>query len=314
MRKKLVVILAGIMCLGMWGCGTDAVVNDVLDQVANVAQSEDENVLSVKNGTNRNCPGVTYGEAFEEFFGTPTWKYFKGTQDGPDDDGDGQPDYINEDIDVIEFTGYCMYADKEVKALIQFTLDKDAGTFKETYLSFNDVPQSTLTLAGLIESVFESYMEDHDVVVDSQSEENQVNNDAEDASDAEGEDGTAADEIAYPEDMNYYAGELDPTKVSGNYGGVLGQSYAEVNIYGSPDNEVVGKADIYLDSEIENYGGCEYTGELIKLDTNLYSMVNNDNHLILLAMNYDADSDTTYFEFWFDNENLENYYFFGQYE
>lgn len=306
MRKKLVVILAGIMCLGMWGCGTDAVVDDVLDQVANVAQSEDENVLSVKNGTNRNCPGVTYGEAFEEFFGTPTWKYFKGTQDGPDDDGDGQPDYINEDIDVIEFTGYCMYADKEVKALIQFTLDKDAGTFKETYLSFNDVPQSTLTMAGLIESVFESYMEDHNVPVDSQSEENQVNNDAEDASDAE--------EIAYPEDMNYYAGELDTMKVSGNYGGVLGQSYAEVTIYGSSDDEVVGKADIYLDSEIPNYGGNEYIGELIQLDTNVYSLVNHDNHSILLSINYDVDSDTTYFEFWFDNENLENYYLLEPYE
>ena len=59
----------------------------------------------VKNGTNSNYPTVTYGEAFDEFFENPSWRYFTGTQDGPDDDGDGEPDYTKDDVDVIEFAG-----------------------------------------------------------------------------------------------------------------------------------------------------------------------------------------------------------------
>ena len=145
MKKILSIVLVGILCVGLCGCSTDTV-----DQITNVVQSENENVLLVKNGTNDNYPDVTYGDAFEEYFKTPTWKYFKGTQEGPDDDEDGKPDYTNDDIDVVEFTGHCMYKDVEVKALIQFTLDKDASTFTASYLSFNDVPQSSLMLSGLL--------------------------------------------------------------------------------------------------------------------------------------------------------------------
>jgi hypothetical protein len=117
----------------------------------------------VKSGTNNSYPGITYEEAFENFFAYPTWEYFKGTQDGPDDDGDGEPDYTIDDIDVVEFTGNCTYSDVEVKALVQFQLDIDAGTFEATYLSFNDVPQSSSMITELLSTVFETYMEDHDM-------------------------------------------------------------------------------------------------------------------------------------------------------
>ena len=51
-------------------------------------------------------------------------------------------------------------------ALIQFTLDKEEGTFEAVYLSFNDVSQSTLMLGGLLSTVFESYMEAHNIQSD----------------------------------------------------------------------------------------------------------------------------------------------------
>ena len=173
MKKKVVcIILVGMFCMLLCSCAAEHVVNDVVDQVSNVAQADDENILAVKGGTNSNYPEVTYGDAFEAFFGMPTWKYFKGTQEGPDEDGDGQPDYTLDNIDVVEFTGTCVYSGVEVKALIQFTLDKEAGTFEASYLSFNKVPQNTLMLYGLVETVFENYLEndepigDNDVVVD----------------------------------------------------------------------------------------------------------------------------------------------------
>ena len=168
MRRRLLgLVLVIVFSVGTVGCSSaDSSVDDAVDQVANIVQSDDENVLSVKGGTNSNYPGVTYEEAFEEFFADPTWKYFKGTQDGPDDDGDGEPDYTKTDIDVVEFTGRCTYQDVEVKALIQFTLDKEAGTFDAAYLSFNEVPQSSLMLSALISTAFESYIENHSTTQD----------------------------------------------------------------------------------------------------------------------------------------------------
>lgn len=146
------------------GCSTagetyDNPVGDVIDQAANVVQSVDENVIMVKNGSPYSHPNTTYDEAFGSFFGSPAWKYFKGTSEGPDEDGDGKPDTVEENLDVVEFTGYCMYSDVKVKALIQFVLDKEAGTFESRYLSFNDVPQNQLLLSTLIEKAFSSYEE-----------------------------------------------------------------------------------------------------------------------------------------------------------
>lgn len=150
MKKIILSIILTAICIFFAGCSGD----DLVDQVANVVQEENENVISVKKGSPLNYPDITYEQAFESFFSDTTWKYFVGTNEGPDEDGDGLPDYTEENVDVVEFTGYCIYHDVEVKALIQFTLDKDADTFEATYLSFNDVPQSSIMLYALLEKAF----------------------------------------------------------------------------------------------------------------------------------------------------------------
>ena len=81
-----------LMVLSFSACTVDS--TDVTDQVANIVQSADEHVLGVKNGTNFAYPGITYGEAFDNFFGSPTWKYFEGSRE----------DEL-ETHDVVEFTG-----------------------------------------------------------------------------------------------------------------------------------------------------------------------------------------------------------------
>lgn len=153
MKKLTIIIFVILMLLMLSGCND---YSDITDQVANVAQMENENVLGVKNGTNSNYPSITYGEAFENFFSYPTWKYFEGIQEGEDTDGDGVLDTESRNVEVVEFTGYCMYQDVEVKALIQFVLDNNAGTFEASYLSFNEVPQNKLILLARIEKAFES--------------------------------------------------------------------------------------------------------------------------------------------------------------
>lgn len=118
------------------------------DQVMGIAQSNDEHVLGVKYGTPYDYPDITYGEAFEAFFGSPTWTYFKGTREGSD-----------EEYDIVEFTGTCLYQTVKVTARIQFTLSQDGQTFEATYLAFNDVPQTNVLLYGLIEKAFSDYQE-----------------------------------------------------------------------------------------------------------------------------------------------------------
>ena len=171
MRKKSVYIVLVISIFFLIGCSSEGaynevdtkevsetakdIVQEVADQTANIVDSQKEHVLMVKNGHPESYPETTYQEAFESFFSYPTWKYFTGTKEGPDEDGDGVADYTEENVDIVEFTGYCMYQETEVKALIQFTVDKEAGTFTATYLSFNEVPQSTLMLYSLLEKAFE---------------------------------------------------------------------------------------------------------------------------------------------------------------
>lgn len=166
MKKKLFYLVVFVTLAGSFltGCteqelkeATDAVesvAKEALDQAENLSDSQDSHVLAVKNGHPQDYPDKSYGDAFDAFFSYPTWKYFKGTKEGPDEDGDGKPDYKEEEADIVEFTGHCTYLDSEVKALIQFTLSKENDTFEATYLSFNDVSQNMLMLYGILEAAF----------------------------------------------------------------------------------------------------------------------------------------------------------------
>lgn len=109
------------------------------DTISNVTNADNEYVLMVKGGYRETNPDLTYGNVFEQFFGTPRWKYFKSE--------DGQ--------DVVEFTGDCMYADAQVKARIQFIVDEENGTFEAAALAFNKVPQTDILLLSLISKAFE---------------------------------------------------------------------------------------------------------------------------------------------------------------
>lgn len=269
------------------------------EELGDILPSEDENVLMIKNGTNNNYPEITYGDAFEAYFGTPEWRYFKGTQEGPDDDGDGKSDYTNDDIDVVEFTGYCTYADVEVKALIQFVLDMDAGTFEAQYLSFNEVPQSGLQLGALLESVFETYAQEHGLTGTQVTDNN---------SQQQTETG-----LFYPEDMNHGAERIDPLEVAGNYEGASSCT-VDISIYSSPEDADIGSANIYVDKSVDGYGGCSYSGEVIELDTNVYSVQNDQGQTILLGAYYDVDGISPCLDLWIDNQYVDVLYMQEHYE
>ena len=97
-------------------------------------------VSLVKTTVNSNY-GISYGSAFNAFFSSPSWEYFKASS--------GE--------DVVEFEGIFSYDGNPAVATIQFVLDLDEGMLEVYHLSINDVAQSKLMLSALLEVVFESY-------------------------------------------------------------------------------------------------------------------------------------------------------------
>ncbi len=112
-----------------------------LDTSGGISSEDDRYIDFVKNGSPEAYPDITYGEAFSDFFSNCHWQYFKG----------------DNETDVVEFSGDCLYRDAEVTVTLQFILDVDEGTFEAGYLAFNDVPQVALVEYALINKAFESY-------------------------------------------------------------------------------------------------------------------------------------------------------------
>ena len=119
------------------------------------AVSDDAKINAVKNGTVSEHPDKTWEDAFESFFSEASWRFFRGTLESSDENGDGKPDETIPDTEVVEFTGHCTYADQDVLARIQFR-QQDDGSFAPFSLAFNDVPQSRQMLDAITEKAFEN--------------------------------------------------------------------------------------------------------------------------------------------------------------
>lgn len=293
-KNVLTVFLAVVVAVMSSGCGTD----DVLDQAANIAQAEDEHVLGVKGGTSTAYPGKTFGEAFDSFFTAPTWKYFVGTKEGTDEDGDGKPDSTEENVGVVEFTGYCTYQDVEVKALVQFTLSGDGETFEASYLSFNEVPQNMLMLSALMEAAFT----DSDVEAQQQG----TAGASPDSGTGEG----SPSEGGAPWEAAASNERIEASAISGSYGGTMGQSTLSVSIYSSPEEGEagIGNAEIYVEG-----GQYSYHGQIAELTTNVYKVATDTGEEVLLAASK-ADDGTITVALYVDGQLVEEYLMMEHYE
>ena len=172
--------------------------NEVVNQSLNVISAVDPRVQSIKNAVKADY-GVTYEEAFTNYFGNPAWKGFVS------DDGK----------DVVEFTGKCMFQDTRVTALIQFVINNEEETFEAVYLSFNDIPQNKLILATLITDVFDEAVADKDNKNDSPEEQQHHANKSNAVSESEQENETSENadiiDILVQRDCEYLADEYIPT-------------------------------------------------------------------------------------------------------
>jgi len=100
---------------------------------------DSETIAIVKNGTLMDYPDKTLGEAVDDFFGNPYW------YSGVSEDG----------ITFVNVEGTIMFMDKNVDALLQYTISADKSTFEFSALEINEVPQAMIIYLGLVEAMYE---------------------------------------------------------------------------------------------------------------------------------------------------------------
>ena len=145
LKKSLVIsFVFGAMFLSV-GCEeatetTKKVTEEVAEAVQAEVTKDNEFVVLVKSGNLNSYPDIEIETAFADFFSSPKWKYFE-AETGED---------------VVEFTGYCTYMEKKVKAKMQFLVVENSDTFEIGALEFNEVPQNELTKMALLEAIYEN--------------------------------------------------------------------------------------------------------------------------------------------------------------
>lgn len=145
MKKIMGSILLSAILLAA-GCSKDDVdeaVNKadkkVKEEVAVATTKDHEYVQQIKTAKLPGYENMMIEEAFHKFFKNPKWKYF-----------------VSEDHeDLVEFTGNCVYQEQEVKAKIQFVLNKEDQTFKLKAMALNDIAQNELITAAMLQSIYD---------------------------------------------------------------------------------------------------------------------------------------------------------------
>lgn len=98
--------------------------------------------------------------------------------------------------------------------------------------------------------------------------------------------------------------------IAGYYGGSLGQSVLTISMYSAPEDEAVGVADIYIDSEHPSYGACSYYGEMFEVDEGVYAVIGDFSEYVYLIC--DAENRTVYLMI--DGNDVEEYLLLESYE
>lgn len=91
-------------------------------------------------------PDVTYGEAFNNYFSNPEWEYF----------------VSDDDSQVVEFNGRCLYLNEEADVTVQFLLtdlenENNEYLIEFGYLGINGQSQSDIVKWALVEEIFGDY-------------------------------------------------------------------------------------------------------------------------------------------------------------
>ena len=139
MKKIITLILVGCMALSIGGCATEQDEPKSSSFIDSNNMDETNKIIAVKSGYIYSFSDeVPVGPAIDSFLNTNTWKYFKS----------------EDNMDVVQCTGNCMYNDKKVEAKIQFVVNDD-DSFEVNSLSLNDIDQELTNILAFLGKAYE---------------------------------------------------------------------------------------------------------------------------------------------------------------
>lgn len=139
MKKIITLILVGCMALSIGGCATEQDEPKSSSFIDSNNMDETNKIIAVKSGYIYSFfDEVPVGPAIDSFLHTNTWKYFKS----------------EDNMDVVQCTGNCMYNDKKVEAKIQFVVNDD-DSFEVNSLSLNDIDQELTNILAFLGKAYE---------------------------------------------------------------------------------------------------------------------------------------------------------------
>ena len=139
MKKIITLILVGCMALAIGGCATEQDEPKSSSFIDSNNMDETNKIIAVKSGYIYSFSDeVPVGPAIDSFLHTNTWKYFKS----------------EDNMDVVQCTGNCMYNDKKVEAKIQFVVNDD-DSFEVNSLSLNDIDQELTNILAFLGKAYE---------------------------------------------------------------------------------------------------------------------------------------------------------------
>ena len=138
-EKIITLILVGCMALSIGGCATEQDEPKSSSFIDSNNMDETNKIIAVKSGYIYSFSDeVPVGPAIDSFLHTNTWKYFKS----------------EDNMDVVQCTGNCMYNDKKVEAKIQFVVNDD-DSFEVNSLSLNDIDQELTNILAFLGKAYE---------------------------------------------------------------------------------------------------------------------------------------------------------------
>ena len=139
MKKIITLILVGCMALSIGGCATEQDEPKSSSFIDSNNMDETNKIIAVKSGYIYSFSDeVPVGPAIDSFLHTNTWKYFKS----------------EDNMDVVQCTGNCMYNDKKVEANIQLRVNDD-DSFEVNSLSLNDIDQELTNILAFLGKAYE---------------------------------------------------------------------------------------------------------------------------------------------------------------
>lgn len=139
MKKIITLILVGCIALSIGGCATEQDEPKSSSFIDSNNMDETNKIIAVKSGYIYSFSDeVPVGPAIDSFLHTNTWKYFKS----------------EDNMDVVQCTGNCMYNDKKVEAKIQFVVNDD-DSFEVNSLSLNDIDQELTNILAFLGKAYE---------------------------------------------------------------------------------------------------------------------------------------------------------------